>query len=488
MCYCKFSHEYFRAVDGHWAYDSNGKKHFVSSKAVKVCGNCGELIVGDGFLEDNNGRIYCEACKEDECYICQDCGEIIFPHEARYWVGDDVVCASCREKDYTFCERCNALEHNDDIRRTEDGYYLCKHCWDNHTCECPECNNIFYREDDMVYDEESDCYLCENCYETTKRTINNYSFKPYPIFLKLAKDGKNPKEFFGFEIEVEGDKYEAYNFLSEFDGMYRDNIYLKHDGSVEGFEIVTHPMARNYYYEVFKDNLEKGMRYLAKKGFRGHNCGGIHIHVSKNAISDEQLAKLVILLYPKTDKVYRQWLAITQRKERKMEEWSTMDPERLDYGKRGTVERAKLGYTKINDERRYHAINTQNDNTIEFRIFNSNLRIERITKNAEVIFSLLDFTNTNKLPTMTNYLNFVCENKEKYMYLYNFLLEKKIWQTKEQKEATEEIVKVVRHTSGRQINKHQIIDYLSELGIVDFNSINTSADDDERRYECALPF
>lgn len=487
MCYCKFSHEYFRAVDGVWAYDCDGEKHFVSSKAVKVCGNCGEVVVGDGFLEDNNGRIYCQICQEDECYACQDCGDIIFPHEARYHVGDGCICSSCRDENYIFCDRCNALEHNDCAYRTEDGYDLCEHCWENYTTFCEECDRRFLNEDNMVYDEENECYLCKSCYENTKRTINNYSFKPNPIFLKLEKDGKNPKEFFGFEIEVEGDKDKAYDFLLEFGDIHGDNIYLKHDGSVEGFEIVTHPMTRNYYYEAFKDNLEKGMRFLAKKGFSGHNCGGIHIHVSKNAISDDQLAKLVILLYPKTIKVYRQWLAITQRKERKMEEWSTMDPDRLDYGKRETVERAKSGYTKINDERRYHAINTQNNNTIEFRIFNSNLRIERITKNAEVIFSLLDFTNTSKLPTMTNYLNFVCENKEKYMYLYNFLLEKKIWQTKEQKEATKEIIKVIRHTSGKQIDKDQIIDYLNELGIVDFSS-NNNDDEKERSYECALPF
>ena len=44
---------------------------------------------------------------------------------------------------------------------------------------------------------------------------------------------------------------------------------------------------------------------------------------------------------------------------------------------------------------RYIAMNcSPNNKTVEFRIFNSSTRVERILKNYEIVFSLIDFTNT----------------------------------------------------------------------------------------------
>ncbi len=76
---------------------------------------------------------------------------------------------------------------------------------------------------------------------------------------------------------------------------------------------------------------------------------------------------------------------------------------------------------------RYTAMNIASCNkTVEFRIFNSSTRIERILKNYEVIFSLIDFTNTDSLPTHMNYLKYIAKNQNKYKYLYEFCVEKEL--------------------------------------------------------------
>ena len=76
---------------------------------------------------------------------------------------------------------------------------------------------------------------------------------------------------------------------------------------------------------------------------------------------------------------------------------------------------------------RYSAMNcSPNNKTVEFRIFNSSTRVERILKNYEIVFSLIDFTNTNTEVTHKNYVQFVVDNKDKYKYLYEFLLEKEL--------------------------------------------------------------
>jgi glutaredoxin-related protein len=80
----------------------------------------------------------------------------------------------------------------------------------------------------------------------------------------------------------------------------------------------------------------------------------------------------------------------------------------------------------LGDER-YLAINTRNINTIEFRMFNSNTRPERIIKNAQVIFSLIDFTKTKIKVSMKNYLRFIEDHRKDYKELYDFLIEKHIY-------------------------------------------------------------
>lgn len=461
------------------------------------CYDCGKtFVITKDTVQDRCGNYLCEDC-QDDYIICDDCGEFTREDCATIVNNGDKVCEYCLDNHYSYCEHCNEYVYNDDVVEVHTGRYSeywCSDCADNDAFRCDDCGkwystndhysynvegdticedcinngNYGYCEDcqEYYYDrhinycEEDECYYCDDCYENhQQKTIHDYGYKPSPYFRGTGQ------EYFGMELEVSGDT----DYADEFLGIVDDEenlLYLKHDGSVSGFEIVTQPMTREFIYEVFADKLKEGLQYLNGIGFRGHNQGGIHIHVSKSVISNEQLNKLVTLLYPKSENNYKMWLSITQRHDDEMKQWSSM---KLSNKRRITKEIREYynsDYKPSIDSGRYTAINVT-DNTIEFRIFNSNTRIERVMKNYEVIFSLLDFTKENILPTMRNYLNYIVDNNEKYKYLYDFLIEKKLVFTKEQKQREQEVIKMFDSVFSNDI--HTIKDIINELMSISTN-------------------
>ena len=163
--------------------------------------------------------------------------------------------------------------------------------------------------------------------------------------------------------------------------------------------------------------------FLNKEGFRGHNKGGIHIHVSQEVFTKEMLCVLRNVLYSGDSENLEVWKAITQRKQSEIDHWCRYD-EAKDCS---TILSSDCDYPKIASGR-YTALNhDERTGTYEFRIFNSNTRIERIKKNIQTVYSLIDYANY-KAPryysaNTVNYIEFVKENNEFYPDLYAFLYE-----------------------------------------------------------------
>lgn len=468
MSYCKILKAYFPATEMVYAFINKDKQDFVHKSLVEKCHICDEYFIRAYGEKDNNGLFIDDFCAEEEgLYICDDCG---------WWVKEDEttsvedgskrVCDDCLAENYKECmgcgdyyrisklfsdgnnyacpnclsdgivircECCTNFVLSDDIYTTTDNYNLCEYCYNNETHYCSRCDSSYY-EDVVSYNVDEDEYWCEECWEeageTPERTINEYSYKPAPKFLKLPEE--NTKEFFGFEIEVEGNQI----YAEDFKRILGDTIYLKRDGSVNGFEIVTHPMTRQYFYQKFTPKLNEGMNLLKRSGFRAHNRAGIHIHVSNEAITKEMLIRMIDVVYQHPKANQEIWRKITQRKSYELDRWASMKISHLWSGsKKATFESIKH-YRPMECEKprigstRYTAINTNNARTTEFRIFNSNLRIERIIKNAQVVFSLIDFSKTKKKASLKNYLNFVFDNEEEYKELCDFLIEKQIYNPK----------------------------------------------------------
>ena len=267
---------------------------------------------------------------------------------------------------------------------------------------------------------------CGYCYSTEigSRVINSYhSNDDWTVHYTENEynDYMSDKLTLGLEIEVAGDATCAEGFMDKVDN---DLIYLERDGSVAGFEIITQPMTRKYVTEIFMNKISKGFEFLKEHNFKGHNAGGIHIHVRLPYDKIDFMScilKLKKLLYNLSPCMQDLLLLITQRKSDNLKRWSNNM-----YYRKLTLQNCTL------QDNRYELLNMDSRTcTLEFRMFNSNLRTERIMKNIEVVLSLLDYVDTYYTVNMYDknlftWLDYVKRNEEKYPNLVRFINEDKI--------------------------------------------------------------
>ena len=402
-----------------------GKDHFmiidgdvVCDDCYVICEECNEPVILSEATETENGYV-CSDCLDNYYCQCYECGEYIHQDNA-ISADEEIYCESCRDKYLTRCDDCGEWYRNCDTFTVEYDRAVCRNCYDDYR-ECDGCGRV-YHIDELHWDDRSEQYYCDSCYEENSNVIYGYhDFNDFNI-RQTAEDVENKNEVaFGFELEVEGYQSYAEEFL-EIMGGERD-LVLMHDGSVDGFEIVTQPMTQNYFEEVFKNKLDAGLKFLRDEGFKGHNKGGLHIHVSSEAITTGMLAQLHEILYSHNLDDKNTWLRLTQRKESQLDRWSRLDNDDYDFD-----EIINEGYKRISEDR-YTALNWDNrTQTYEFRIFNSNIRMERFMKNFECVLALLDYTKvykdfTEPMCDTQGFLQFVENNSLFYPNLFAFMEE-----------------------------------------------------------------
>lgn len=319
-------------------------------KEKLVCSSCGKELTNENLIEFD-GLTFCADCLENQTTTCDCCGERIWRDENS---GDanTILCERCYEYNYTHCERCGRVIHND---------------------------NTYYLNDDDDYP------YCLDCCETIRNSsIKSYNYKPEPIFYGSGN------LFMGVELEIDkGGEYDkhASNIL-DVANRSCEHIYCKHDGSINnGFEMVSHPMTFDYHlntmnwHEVFDTAIEMGYRSHQTK-----TCG-LHIHVNRSAFGkdyetqEEVIGRIVFFV----EKHWNELLKFSRRTEANINRWASR------YGISTT---AKDTYKNAKDKHcgRYVAVNLENYNTIEFRIFRGTLNhktfiatlqlIDEICKNA----------------------------------------------------------------------------------------------------------
>lgn len=361
-----------------------------------ICAECGAVIEDmDDVFETADGDTICRECYENGYAECYECGDIHRIDEMTETYVGNLVCDSCFDEYYFECQCCNHVIRirtnvwgNRNIFDTEDGH-VCQDCYDNYYESCCECGGIHHR-DDMEYDEEEDRYYCSACARNRKKKhIKQYGYKPSPIFKTSAHDkfytSDDIRELvFGVELEVDkgNDPEETAGELLEAS----EDIYCKHDGSLNnGIEIVTHPCALSYHMN------DLGWPTLCKiaisHGFLSNDARtcGLHVHVGKKQLGstvDEKnatIAKMILL-------VQRHWDALvkfTRRKESQLDRWAEKpDVDMRAYSEDGLIESALME----RDRGRYLAVNLQNRETIEFRLFNGSLK-------PNTIFATLQFVS-----------------------------------------------------------------------------------------------
>ena len=367
------------------SYDSS----IVCNDCCIICDRCDEVgTTNDTFYEIDGRMMWCESCAENRAYYCESCSEY-----------NSFGTSYMTDRGESWCEGC-----------TEDAYY------------CDDC-------------DEWNADGCDSCAESSSRLIHDYNYRPDAIF---HSTDKNERLFFGIEVEVEAGR--NYELASEY--AYRlevlDLAYLKSDGSLNhGFEIVTHPMS----HEFFKNEAQELWDTLEQlrtndpykvKAWDTRTCG-LHIHISRTGFnSGSHMHRFLNLVYSNQD--FYETLA-----GRSSEQWAKFSdimrndymrdkdgrPIEDDHGFTRTVTtrtfKHKLGYRGSD---RYSAVNTNNSETLEMRIFRGSVNSETIKAQLDLAHASVEYTRTlnandviNGALTADSFMWYIFEHEELYPQL-----------------------------------------------------------------------
>lgn len=286
------------------------------------------------------------------------------------------------------------------------------------------CNNCGYEwdfggeDEHFVYCLDCDCGYCpenDSCPCGCDRRdsyagIRNWDYKPIPVMF-----GAGPFHF-GFELEIGTDRRNAtpvYEWSN--DVLKRDLLYAKEDGSVAGFEIVSHPMTREYFdsvpWNAFFDMLNAEYPVTDYYGLDESEEHGLHIHVSRTAFPRRSLlARWTYMIHRNRHTVERiarrrgtHWARFADRPVREclppldyalvpgLDTWN----QSRDDQQRIIAQYRRTHQTTDTYPERYRAVNQTNGPTVEVRVFRSTRRPEDLRNAFHLVSSTVDYVRDN---------------------------------------------------------------------------------------------
>ena len=347
-----------------------------------VCYQCEERKTRR-YACDINRELYCKECSDvwfeyigDDHVDCTGCGTTVATNDSVYsdWLDDD-VCSYCNESRYFDCNDC--------------GY-----------------------EDYLVNMPDHDCD--NNSEEPGAQYIHSYGFKPRPVFWPNLEH----KYYLGLELEVEqrhGDEDDYEQGAELIYNALGNRGYLKHDGSLRyGFEIVTHPHTLKEMQDNFPWNALKQLKDYNFRSWNTSTCG-IHVHVSRTAFKVAQNLS-------RTEAHQIRFMKLIYDNQRMVERLAGRSSNYAKFDDKGKiVPKVKLGNQTAG---RYSAVNTENDSTLEVRVFRGSLRKERVLSALEFVTAAVEYTRDmmivpkNKPLSWLRFASYVSENSETYPNLF----------------------------------------------------------------------
>lgn len=395
------------------------------------CGICGdELNTGSEFEFENT--VYCEECYNESIGHCENCSDIVL-QDTMYEVqvqgraslifNTSWICEPCLEN-YTNCKDCQQYFNSDIILHTRGDYYLCPVCYENGDYfNCGNCGDIDHN-DNRYGDYCESCRVHEEEDEYDSDNIHGYDYKPEPTFYR--GDDHEDKLFMGIELELEvgtGSRSEV------AEQILKDPLYCKSDGSIDyGFEIVTHPCTLAYHKKQMKwdDMLAK----LIKAKCKSHdtNTCGLHIHVSKKALSHIEAIRLGIFVNLNCNN----FETLARRTQSHYSKFKFVKKGRVE-NKRCSTEKGEY-LSVINNGDRYEALNYQNRSTIEFRLYKGTLKYHTLISTIELTHAVCYFVKqvdstlnlVDKEKGWKLFMDFVKKNCKTYPNLIEYLQAKEL--------------------------------------------------------------
>lgn len=384
---------------------------------IKKCEFCGKETAEMNVID---GHYCCNNCREnkDIFIVCPQFNDYVYKPLAVEVIvnsaGDTQLwCPEAVATGAFTCSDCGKIYKSQiDHRTTYDGLMVCRNCFGNyHTCS--RCGGLFRESSDMRGD------VCTSCWRDAERErmaslIHNYSYKP-----NLHFHGDS-KLFMGFELESGNadDEYEMRRAIESLIEEDKENHFIfKHDGSIPGVgaELVSHPMTLEYHKsytwsEVFATLENDG-------GLEPARGCGLHIHVNRSATDNWS--------WHKVDAFVNNY-----------QEFCEMIAGRKSSGYYRYHDVTCSSKSCINEHdcyylRRGHntAVNTNNRNTIEFRIFQATFDVEELYARLEFIHALVKHAKNIKAVDVTahkqseidKFVKFVQEHDKQYNNLAKYI-------------------------------------------------------------------
>lgn len=418
-----------------------------------ICDQCGdEIPQDDTSWQMVNDQIICADCL-DSYAPCDQCRELTERDELteiiRPAFQPEHVCESCRDEDYALCSACDGWFRDSACTQSDSGEWYCDSCYSERYTTCDHCDREVDSDETYSVEDDSVCescyyqsYNCEGCGESFWRnsverhegewycescmpeeSIHCYSYRPRPEFRSLPGE-KRRVPFFGIELEVskpDGEREDCESAADDVTDIWSGHIYCKEDSSTcgsgyVGFEIVSHP-ATWAWWKSQKDTVGRMLADLQEAGFRSYatNLCGMHIHVSRSAVSPLETYKLIRLVYDSPALI----LKLSCRRAEQLNRWSAVEDR--SEGRN----RIKLSKGKGDSINRYTALNFT-EHTIEFRVFRGTLSESGFWRNLEIVQSMLAYVKVTGLREVSGdgYLAYVRANKKDYPNLAQFIAEK----------------------------------------------------------------
>lgn len=292
---------------------------------------------------------------------------------------EKIVPENMEEFKVIYCRDCRKVKLT--IPTDSVNGIVCGECANDHYEECSRCGEVMdTREETMT--KLGDRTYCEDCLEQLHDEFHVIQDGYYELPLIFQPANLKSLRYMGTENEVIMADGFDYSLFDECDQINEFNILPTQDGTItegmdeysigQGIEFITQPMS----LDIHEKEIVPFLRYIERNGAI---CGksGLHIHVDRRATTLENF-KLIELFI---EAFQEEFLLLSRREE--FGEYC--EPKSLP------EDRLSVKKQKCEDTNRYHLVNFQNSNTVEFRFFNSTVDEDEYMASLFIIDSLISY-------------------------------------------------------------------------------------------------
>lgn len=372
----------------------------IMTDTLKPCQHCGQLVPADELNTVlNNGTVetWCCECVDTDASYCDHCedycaGESVGVYHHDHLEGWCEQCATTRASE---CDCCHDLTDENDLNNVYvygiGNQSICNSCLDEHYYMCANCGT-YCTEDDI--DFHDGYYYCPDC--SPSRYLEDYHHTDAEHFLNVGNEVMQP--YLGVELEMEYDTSDARENAAEYircNTAYGSFYECKEDGSLSeyGMEAVTQPATPSYHMAAYDQlMLSAGTLYGATSHDNGH-CG-LHIHIDRNYFDSTGILEASVRAAYIMDTIFSncesQIVNFTRRRYTQLNHWAQL------MNMAGCKSTQTLAY-KLKEYRsskytRYQAVNVDNTETIELRLFRGTLKPETYYATLEFVAGLAYLT------------------------------------------------------------------------------------------------